>query len=94
MDVPLESLNDFQQKLEAVEQELASIFKKPLKETLSQLSPFEQAKLRTSLAYAVQTLYLVSLKASGQELTDKKYLNRIYSYLTKIDAIEKQQNSQ
>ena len=92
MDFSGENLLEFQQKLDAVNKALQEIFKKPLNETLDEMPPFEQAKLRTTLAYAVQTLYLVYMKTKGEELNEKKYLERIKSYLTKIDEIEKRQS--
>ena len=88
-----EILLEFQQKLDLVNSTLNEIFKKPFEETLKELTPFQQAKLRTTLAYAVQTLYLAYIKTKGEENLDQKYLGRIKSYLTKIDEIENLQKS-
>ena len=93
METEGETLLEFQQKLDLVNSLLNEIYKKPLSETLKELSPFQQAKLRTTLAYAVQTLYLAYLKTKGEENLDQKYLARIKSYLTKIDEIENLQKS-
>lgn len=83
-------LNEFKVKLDKVENMLNEIMKKPLEETLAGMNELEKTKFKTTIAYAIQTLYLCYLKTNGQNLENKKYLDRIKIFFTKINEVESQ----
>lgn len=85
----LQTLNEFKNKLDKLEIILDQIFSKPLDETLATMNDLEKIKFKTTLAHTIQTLYICYLKTNGQDLENKKYLDRIRIYFTKIDELEK-----
>lgn len=81
-------LDNYKKALEIVEAHLNVIMSRPLNETLDELSEFEQAKLKTTLSYAVTTLSLCYLKSKGtdpSEHQNMQHLQRLKSFFTKID---------
>lgn len=81
-------LDNYRKALEIVEAHLNVIMSRPLNETLSELSEFEQAKLKTTLSYAVTTLSLCYLKTKGGnplEHQNMQHLQRLKSFFAKID---------
>ena len=92
MDENEAKLIELQQKYTVLKAKLDELMSHPLSETMAGLSPFEQAKLKTTIAYSILSLYHAFQKTKGENTIDRKYLNRIQEYYKKIDEIEKNEN--
>jgi hypothetical protein len=83
-----ESLDQYQEALDTVEAHLRFMTQRPLAETLTGLTDFERAKLKTVLAYAITTLQLCYLRSKGESIRDHKnmrHLERLKAFFTRID---------
>ena len=81
-----------QQNFYIFKAKLEELMSHPLEETMAGLSPFEQAKLKTTIAYSIFTLHRAFQKTKGENEIDRKYLNRIHEYYKKIDEIQEKEN--
>jgi hypothetical protein len=81
-------LDAYQEALDIAEAHIKLLSQKPLEEALSELSDFEQAKYRTTLAYAVGTLQLCYLRTKGESIEghpNMRGLERLRTYFYKLD---------
>ena len=92
MDENEAKLANCQQNFYILKAKLDELMSHPLEETMAGLSPFEQAKLKTTIAFSIFSLHRAFQKTKGENEIDKKYLNRIHEYFKKISEIEKNEN--
>ncbi|KAH0786945.1 Sas10/Utp3/C1D family-domain-containing protein [Histomonas meleagridis] len=84
-----DQLENYQIVLEEVEAHLSKLTSRPLEETFNGLSEFEQAKLKTLLAYANMTISLCYLKSKGENIEAHKnmrYLEHLKKFFTDLDG--------
>lgn len=78
---------EIQQAIDAVEAHLRILTQKPKEEMLSELTDFEVAQYRTTLAYAVTTLQLCYLKSKGEDVENHpnmRHLERLKIFFPKM----------
>lgn len=88
LENPQDQVQQYQDCLDVVEAHLRLLMQKPLDETLAGLTEFEQAKFKTTLAYAITTLQLCYLRTKGEDISEHKnvaHLERLRSYFNQIN---------
>ncbi|KAI9004410.1 hypothetical protein DFJ74DRAFT_713148 [Hyaloraphidium curvatum] len=87
----VEHLEGLETAVSEIEQHLESLLESDLADHLADLQPLESAKLTSTLAFSIATLFYVYLKTNGlnpKEHQVKGELDRIKSYFIKVATAE------
>ncbi|OZJ02464.1 hypothetical protein BZG36_04101 [Bifiguratus adelaidae] len=86
-EAPFGVVEALDERLDAVREQLKSLLKRPLTETVPKLSHVDRSKLFVMLSYTINTLVFVYLKSQGQDPKTHpvvRELERVRDYIEKI----------